>query len=77
MDTLEEILDLLYSYRSDCDELHISIGIWNASETPYTYFATLNDADNVTVTGEGSLGSDSLQEALEALLTDVEGLVKE
>lgn len=71
MDKLQEILDAIYNKRQP--ELYrVCFGIWNAGDVPYTLYAVLADQDDVTVCGESSYGSQTLEEAIECLYNEVE-----
>lgn len=76
-DALTEIMEILYMHRSDCSQLTVRIGIWDDTSVPYTLYASLYDRNDNIMAGESSYGSDSLTEALAALLTEVQHMVKE
>lgn len=75
MDALTEIMEILYMRRSDCDQLTVRVGIWDANNVPYTMYAVLCDRAGNTLAGESSYGSDSLGEAFALLLADTQRLL--
>jgi hypothetical protein len=75
MDTLTEIMELLYMNQTDCEQLTVRIGIWDA-KSPYTVYATLHDGNGNVQAGEDSYGSDTVKEALTILVENVRKMVQ-
>jgi hypothetical protein len=73
MDTLAEILDQLYEHP-ECEELYIAIGIFDASATPFTYYATLRTERGGTILE--STPEENLRDAIESLAGQVSVFMK-
>lgn len=64
---LQEIFDWLYMKINQPELFSIKLGIWDATEEPYTFFAVVTNPDGAHVLGEASYGCQTLEEAVQAL----------
>lgn len=69
---IAEMLDAIYMSGRDAQDYTIRIGIWDDAESPYSIYATLHrDSDNMLQVGESTYGSETLEEAIDKLCTEV------
>jgi 3-isopropylmalate dehydratase small subunit len=66
LEQLQEIFDWIYM-QSEPESLTVHLGIWDAGETPYTFFAVVTNQNGAHILGEASYGCGSLEEAVQAL----------
>ena len=64
---IKEILDHLYTENP---QGRLCIGIWDDTAVPYTLYAVLINTDGTPMLGESSYGSETLEEAIEALYAE-------
>ncbi len=64
---LGNLFDMIYML-SDSEEWRLEVGIWQASDNPFTFYALLKNGDALEA-GETSYGSDT---PAEAILTCIE-----
>jgi hypothetical protein len=68
VDTLKDILEWMYMYRTDGGQLRLSVAWWDVGES---YYAVVTEQDGNILFGESSYGSASAEEALAALQTEI------
>jgi hypothetical protein len=69
---IQSIFDWLFSTISDLEALRLEIGVWDASELPYSFYAVLKDnKSNVALLGESSYGSETIEDAIDAILSEL------
>ena len=68
---LAEVFDILYAEDTDCEDLTVRFGIWDANAVPFTYYACVYDDKDNIVCGESSYNSDTLAEAIQSMYNDV------
>lgn len=66
LEQLQEIFDWIYM-QSEPESLTVHLGIWDAGETPYTFFAVVTNQNGAHILGEASYGCGTLEEAVQAL----------
>jgi len=68
VDTLKDILEWMYMYRTDGEKLRLSVAWWDVGES---YYAVVTEQDGNILFGESSYGSASVEEALDALQSEI------
>lgn len=68
MDKIHTVMNWIYHNHGD--EAELRLGIWDEAADPFTYYAVVTKQDSV-ILGESTYGTDSLEEAIDELLAEI------
>lgn len=65
---MEHIADWLFEHGDESTQL--KFGIWSYKDFPHTYYALIESGDRL-ICGESSYGSDTIEDALKAVVDEL------